>query len=212
MPSIPPAPDSPASLGRRERKKLATRDRIFDCAIRLFAERGYDATSMEDIGECADVARATVFNYFARKEDIFLEWAVRRRVDAARILADAQQEGADTASRLRLAVSRLLEYYEADPAGGRATVRAWLRAGGPLLPHASDTALLFAETIRFGQDQGDIRPEVDAGAAGHLLLDAYLGIVYRWVADGDGVALPLQDSGMTMLDLALAGISQDPRG
>jgi hypothetical protein len=50
----------------------------------------------------------------------------------------------------------------------------------PLLPSAFDTAQLFAGTVRFGQAQGDIRPDVNADVAGRLLLDAYLGILYRW--------------------------------
>ena len=130
MPSVP--------LGRRDRKKAATRDRIYDCAVRLFASRGYDATSMDEIGECADVARATVFNYFARKEDILNEWVSRRRAGSAEILAAAQREGIDTPGRLRVALTRLAHYNADDAAEGRAMIRAWLRAGGPLLPSARE--------------------------------------------------------------------------
>jgi hypothetical protein len=82
----------------------------------------------------------------------------------------------------------------------------------PLLPSAFDTAQLFAGTVRFGQAQGDIRPDVNADVAGRLLLDAYLGILYRWVADTDGDnSTSLLDRMMAMLDLALTGIGQAPR-
>jgi AcrR family transcriptional regulator len=192
-------------LGRRERKKLATRDRIVDCATALFTTRGYEATSMEDIGECADVARATVFNHFDRKEDILLAWFARRRAEAADILGEPREDGTDTAGRLRRAVRGLAELYESDPATGRAMVRAWLRAGGALLPQASDTALLFADTIRSGRERGDVRSHVDPTRAGQLLLDAYTGVVARWAADDDGPAL--RDELMAMLDLVLEGIA-----
>ena len=61
---------SPIRVGRRERKKLETRERIFESGVALFATHGYDSTTMEQIGKRGDVSRATVFNDFARKEDI----------------------------------------------------------------------------------------------------------------------------------------------
>ena len=82
---------SPTRAGRRERKKLETRERIFESGVALFATHGYDSTTMEQIGERADVSRATVFNYFARKEDIVFEWFGRLRAEFAKALAEHEQ-------------------------------------------------------------------------------------------------------------------------
>jgi AcrR family transcriptional regulator len=198
--------EAPAPLGRRERKKLATRDRIFECAVALFASQGYDETTMEDIGECADVARATVFNYFARKEDIVFEWIARRRAEVATILAGSEQQATDTASRLRRAFRALAHAYEDDPVTGRAMVRAFLRVGGPLVAYTSETPTLLADTIRSGQEQGDIPPGVDPARAGLILFDAYLGILYRWV--GEDEAQSVEENLTAALDLVLAGIAR----
>ena len=60
---------SPATLGRRERKKLETRRALQDAALRLTLDHGLSKVTVEEIAEAADVSVRTFFNYFATKED-----------------------------------------------------------------------------------------------------------------------------------------------
>jgi AcrR family transcriptional regulator len=57
--------------GLRERKKLQTRQRIFDVAQGLFVEKGFERVSVAEVARAADVSEVTVFNYFPSKEDLF---------------------------------------------------------------------------------------------------------------------------------------------
>jgi AcrR family transcriptional regulator len=59
--------------GRRERKKLRTRALIQQEALRLFLEKGFEVTTIEEIAEAADIAPSTFFNYFPTKEDVVLQ-------------------------------------------------------------------------------------------------------------------------------------------
>lgn len=72
---------------RRTRKRLATRQTISDVATRLFMERGFDHVTIDDIAAAADVARKTVFNHFARKEDMFFDLDALGREDLLAALA-----------------------------------------------------------------------------------------------------------------------------
>jgi AcrR family transcriptional regulator len=60
-------------LGLRERKKVETRTRITRAAIALFDDRGFEAVTVAEIAEAADVSVATVFNYFRTKEDLIYD-------------------------------------------------------------------------------------------------------------------------------------------
>lgn len=62
-----------APAGRRERKKAATRKAISDAATQMFLDRGFDAVSIREIAEEADVSPTTVFAYFPQKEALVFD-------------------------------------------------------------------------------------------------------------------------------------------
>ncbi len=60
-------------IGRRERKKAATRKALADAALRLFTEHGYDAVTLHDIAEAADVSTTTLLKHFPSKEALVFD-------------------------------------------------------------------------------------------------------------------------------------------
>ena len=64
------------SLSRRERKQRATRRAIFETAIRMFSEQGFDAPTIDEIAAAADIGKGTFYNYFSSKEEILAAFMV----------------------------------------------------------------------------------------------------------------------------------------
>ncbi|WP_112138950.1 TetR/AcrR family transcriptional regulator, partial [Glycomyces dulcitolivorans] len=121
----------PEEPGRRERKKQQTRQTLIATAVRLFEERGYEATAVADIAEAADVSKRTFFLHFPTKEDVLLSDG-RARLDLAlRVIAD---RAPDTPLREALAASlaaMIDDTAARDLPTGMAALRARLIADSP---------------------------------------------------------------------------------
>jgi AcrR family transcriptional regulator len=73
MTSVSEASPYARPVGLRERKKARTRAAIREHALRLIREQGYNATTVEQIAEAAEVSPSTFFRYFPTKEDVVLQ-------------------------------------------------------------------------------------------------------------------------------------------
>jgi len=71
---LPADGKSPDVTGLRQRKRQETRARLTRAAMALFLERGFEATTIDDIAAAANVSRRSFFHYFASKEDVVAAW------------------------------------------------------------------------------------------------------------------------------------------
>ena len=156
----------------RERKKAESREHIASTAMELFLHRGFEAVTVAQVAEAADVSQKTVFNYFPAKEDLVfrgLEAFEQQLLDA--VAARAPDEAPVTAfGRLMLEPRGLLA--ESDPAARRrlVAVNRMIAASPALLAReqrvfAEYTATLAEALRRESGAPGDaIEPWVTANA------------------------------------------------
>jgi AcrR family transcriptional regulator len=174
--------------GLRERKKARTRAAIREHALRLFREQGYDATTVEQIAEAADVSPSTFFRYFPTKEDVVL-------LDELDVLAigafEAQPADLSPIAAFRAAARDAFASLGADELA-RLRETAELTLTVPeLRARAMDefgrTIGVIAEAVarRSGRDQDDFAVRILAGAIVGVIMAATMPW-HEWAAEDPG--------------------------
>jgi len=197
-----------ATPTRRERKRQDVSDRLYEAALALFVDQGYDATTVDEIAERADVARATVFNHYPQKAAFLEEWGNRRRTQVAETLGAEQAADRPAVEQLR---RYLREMARLNVTARRETVAlmdAAMRFGTPLRGPALEIEL--TDVVRRGQERGEFRDDVDPALAGQLLAAGYFAAVLRWTGE-DPIPFDLTTRLDDLTELVLTGLRTDAR-
>jgi AcrR family transcriptional regulator len=171
----------PAALGLRERKKLRTRTELRRQALRLFADVGYAATTIEQIAAAADVSPSTFFRYYPTKESLVLTDDLDEVLLAA--LA-AQPADLNPVAALRGAIQQALASLSPAEAAWETQRRALMQSVPELrtamYDELSRTVQMLARALaeRLGRADDDFEITVLAGAA--------IGVAVAVNASGDG--------------------------
>ena len=197
--------------GRRERKKEETRRRITDAALDLFHEKGFDATTVDEITERADVAKGTFFNYFPRKESVLAalseEWMERAEDHAA-------QHGSTASERILALFGGVAESYGQDRALASMLLRVSMERMVCPEPDVARSGLYqrVVQVVQAGQDSGEFRSELPSDSVFGVFASVFLGTLVWWVGGGPHQrvvahsTVSLHDAVESQLTIALAGI------
>jgi len=172
------------TVGRRERKKAATRQKIADSALRLFLQKGYDAVGIRDIAEDADVAVTTLFLHFPSKEALVF---AQDREFEDRLVAAVGTEDADTPliPALHQCIAEMVRHCAA---GDQIPIRRMIDQSPALQAYEDSMLVRYAKTLAAAisdrVDQG--RPTTGSNALARFVVDAY---AIAREADDPGAAL-----------------------
>jgi AcrR family transcriptional regulator len=173
-------------IGLRERKKLKTRAAIQKEAMRLFLEKGFDATTIEEIAEAVEISPSTFFNYFPNKEDVVFEDELDPFILAA---FDALPAETHPVRRLRMAMQTVFAHLTPEQ-DRMMRERMQLMAATPELRGAmlSQFASIVDQIAhllapRVGRKRDDFAVHNIAGAVLGVLLSAMLALADNPKAD-----------------------------
>jgi len=190
----------------RERKKRQTRRHIIGKATELFEKQGYDATSVDQIAEKAEISRGTFFNYFPSK-DVLLNAIAEQEVEDLRDIFT--RDLAVLPSPLKR-LERLVELYSRDTLEYKNVTRLALEA---ILSEPSRVPSAVTSFFSLVEDQlldaramGEVAQDVDP----HAAVIAFMGIHFAslfWSIVEDDSSLPPQEHFYSLLDLLFKGIA-----
>lgn len=167
----------------REEKKARTRRRITDHALRLFAEQGYDATTVEQIAAAAGVSHTTFFRYFPTKEDVVLRDECDPMIE--RLIREQPTDLPPVVRIQRAIVAGTKQIYAADRDALLERLRLQLSA--PALrarvwENFATSQRLFAHAVTPEGEEPDLRTRLLASACLAVISTALI----TW-AENDGV-------------------------
>ena len=159
--------DDSSQINRQERKKEETRKKIIETAMALFEKNGFEATTMEQISEEADIARRTLYNHFPVKEAILAEFIGSATKGSGSAIMLRLQQMPDTRTRLIHSFTQQLEMALKQEDIFRAYF-AYRMYNKFQLPEdhsiKSGGHVFFEEIVKLGQQSGELRTDIPVEA------------------------------------------------
>ena len=177
----------------KETKGVRTKRQIYQCAMDLFREKGYDQVSVEEIVRTAGTAKGTFYIYFHSKADIILEMLrqyddyydhVMLSMDPKTPVDRRMEEIVRAACRFTqevIGLDLIRVLYTKQLGAGKAHKR--------LLNEDRALFGILAKLIREGQAEGVYRPEYSAEDVTMLLLRGIRAVFFEWCSSGGEVDL-----------------------
>jgi AcrR family transcriptional regulator len=209
------APIHPVGAGRRARRAVETRLKLFRCALKLFAERGLPNVTVEDITEAADVGKGTFFNYFETKEHVL---GVMAEIQLGK-LQEAVSRAAAGKQRiytvLRQLVQKLAEEPGQSPSMARAFISGFLGSEGVrgiLKRKMREGRKAIGELVAEGQRRGEINPRLKKEKVAIQLLQTNMGTFLLWsLHEEPALKIWIEDSFQHFWrSIAASGKEQEP--
>src|SRR5262249_250494 len=164
-----------------------TRRRIYDAAMELFREKGFEQTTMRDIAEKADVALGGAYYYFASKEAIVLDFYRMMQEESHDGILEALQSERKLKDRLRCIIEKRFERVAPNRKFCGALFRHAPDSKDPLSPFSEETRPIrerAIEELRIAVEGGDVKVSTDLQPRLPYLLWLYqMGIILFWIYD-----------------------------
>jgi AcrR family transcriptional regulator len=176
----------PPVIGRRERHRQETSEKLFLAAMELFSRKGFAKTKVEDITQAADVGKGTFFNYFPSKEHV-LGFLVSKQLGTVQHHLILAREARMSSEEVLTSLGRsLIQFPSKSPQMARSIIQAFMgnvEVREYIVREMSIGRKSIAEMIRLGQKRGELLNEIPSLELARVFQHALFGTVLMWALD-----------------------------
>ncbi|NOZ76847.1 MAG: TetR/AcrR family transcriptional regulator [Euryarchaeota archaeon] len=171
-------------LSLREKKKRETKNRIFEVASRLFKEKGFEKTTVDEITKEAGIAKGTFFNYFPTKVALLGYFAEQKDELIGNLIKEEITKDIPTKEKIKNVLIHLAKSNEEDKELAKIMVFEYIKNAWKRPSHPTGRGARFASVmihlLQEGVEKGDVRG-IDIQDAAENLTAIYFHSLILWL-------------------------------
>lgn len=192
---------------RFDKKKAITKNKIFNAAVELFLNQGYDQTTIEQIAEKADVAKGTFFIHFPTKSTVLFFLGEQRVSLIEEMLAEKLRDIKSSREKIFSLLNVLAQVNEDSKEITALVIKEVFKTSEIDSEKESQDRLkiLLVKIFEEGQQQGEFERGFNAHDAADIIISIYFYTLFQWL--GGVLSRPLAEEYQTRLKIMMKGIS-----
>lgn len=171
------------TVNRSQKRAAETRRRLYQEALRLFLEKGFEKTTVSEITDAADVAKGTFFTHFPTKESVMGELGTLVLEQMEACIRGLQNSGSAVATQILSLFDAAGRWHEKNRELSRLAVQVLTVSPGGMeadRPNQTRFFCLLLDLVGRGQQSGEFDPRVSPEIAAQTLGGVYFSAVMSW--------------------------------
>lgn len=179
---------------RIERKKINTREKIFNAAIKLFQKKGYENTTVDEIVEQADVAKGTFFNYFPKKSSLLI-YLNKKRVENLQLLIKEKFNDIPMScqEKIKKIIEIMIQDNEQNTELSKFLITESLKYYGDVSGEENINQYtlikILEDILDEGKNTNQIPKHVNSRIVAGIITCTYLCTIFLWISDSQKESL-----------------------
>lgn len=165
----------------REKKKIETRNKIFEVSGRLFKEKGFEKVTVDEITREAGIAKGTFFNYFPTKAALLREFGKQKEEMVYNMVRAELKNSTSTKEKIKNTLVFVARSNEKDKELTKLFVFEYLRHYGYEERNSRSLNTILQELFENGVKKGEVRSSIDIKRAAENITGIYFSSLMEWL-------------------------------
>jgi len=191
-------------MSLREKKKIETRNKIFDVSGRLFKEKGFENTTVDEITKEAGIGKGTFFNYYPTKEALLVDFVKQKEELVYDLVRNELKKNIPVREKIKNVLVLVARSNEKDKEMTRLYVFEYLRHYGYEERKSHSLNLIIHDLLEKSAEKGEVKKGIDIKKAADILTATYFHSLMEWLWSNTDISFSEDISGK--IDMIFDGI------